>query len=319
MVTMIQRILLLFLLLAAVSCADPNSTDPNLAASAAAPASAPSRPLVIWNFHIDRDSRQSLQDALDSDLLSHVSIYISNRWTGVLLDKTENLRKLRWAIETCREHGVQSILVRNLWPTRPVGELDESILFDPNYYIGEIRRLREEQEKWQADCAGLDIESYGGERAPVGKYLQWGPNYKPSDQEQERMDRVVSAVIEAVGQVDFLYPAGSLRPYHFYNRIARLGRVRIAESTYYDNQDYAKVQYPYEVFGVYVDLRPENPRSPRKPFYTVGEVFGKAHRWSSRQGVFFYPREGRAEPVAEALKEYRLRLPRAEESEGGMP
>ena len=104
--------------------------------------------IVIWNFHVGRDSQKSLSDAVETNFITHASLYISNRWTGLLLKKNENREKLKWAIEMCRTHGIKTILVRNLWPTYSVPGADETIIFDPSYYIMEIQNLRKEGEQY---------------------------------------------------------------------------------------------------------------------------------------------------------------------------
>lgn len=271
--------------------------------------------MVLWFFHTDRDTQRSLQEALESHLISHVILYTSNRWTGVILEDPENRKKLSWAIQTCKEQGVKTIFVRNLWPTHSGPNLDSEIVFSQNYYIQEIKQLRLEGKQWGTDYVGLDLEAYGGKSSPVGNYLRWTSNYKPTTGQKERLGNVISDVIQKTGQVDFLYPAGSIRSYHFYNIIARLGNNRIAESSYYDNNDYREIRYPYEIFGVYVNVHSGNPQSPHKPYYTVDSVFEKSQRWSLKKGVFIYPREKKAAAVARELNRFSNNLPLVDPNE----
>jgi hypothetical protein len=268
------------------------------------------RPIMIWHCTLIRDSFESVRRALDSGIPSHLNIYVSNRWTGGVLDDPKMIEKMKQMIAEARRRGVRTILTRNLWPTYSVKGLDSEILFDAGYYIREIQVLRQERQLYGVDAIGLDIEAYGRDRSPVGRYLQWKHNYKPTQAEQARLQQVIQRVINSTGQVDFLYPAGSLRPYHFFNTIALLGEYRIAESSYYDNQVYMIIQYPYEVFGVYINIVKQEPNtSPARPYYLVPEVFEQADRWSKRKGVFLYPREDKALEVAQALYQYSQTLP----------
>jgi hypothetical protein len=278
-----------------------------------------SKPLVIWFHHVDRDSRKTLETALGSGLVTHVIFYTSNRWTGDVLQDPKRLADLTWAVGKLKEVGVKSILVRNLWPTRPIGNLDDRILFDPNYYIQEITKLKQEARSYRTDFVGLDIEAYGGERSPVGTYLRWISNYQAKDSEIQNLKQVMAKVIQSVGTVDFLYPGGSLRGRHFFNTLSELGRIRIAESTYYDNEAWKSVRYPYEIFGVYISTRKNNPAQPQNPYYRIQDVFEQSQRWSRTKGIFLYPKEDMAPAVAAALAAYSKTLPPARQTSGGNP
>ena len=69
------------------------------------------------------------------------------------------------------------------------------------------------------------------------------------------------------------------------------------------------MKFPYEIFGVYLNTIRKNEKNLKKPFYLVPAVFEKSHRWSSKKGVFLYPREKKALAVAKALKAYSDSLP----------
>lgn len=273
-----------------------------------------STPLVIWFHQVNRDSRKTLETALSSGMITHVIFYTSNRWTGDVLQDPNRLADLTWAIGKLKEVGVKSILVRNLWPTRPIGNLDHRILFDPNYYIQEITKLKQESRLYQTDYVGLDIEAYGGARSPVGSYLRWVSDYRAKDSEIQNLKQVMAQVIQSAGTVDFLYPAGSMRGRHFFNTLSELGRIRIAESTYYDNEVWKSVRYPYEIFGVYISTRKNNPAQPDNPYYRVEDVFEQSARWSRTKGIFLYPKEDMAPAVAAALAAYSKTLPPAKKT-----
>lgn len=295
-----------FLLKCALANSDPAAISPRcgLTGNVKDAKTEKQTPIIIWFYHLEKDSLQSLEIALSSSIPTHISIYVRNRWTGKLLRKKKNVDKLKKAIGIAKKYKLKSILVRNLWPTYPMGDLDESILYNPKYYLGEIASLRQEGQRFRSDFVGFDVEPY--HKAPVGRYLQWKYNYRPSSKETKKLKQVISDVIRKSGKVDFLYPAGSVRAYHFYNLISSLGEKRIAESTYYDTEDYLKIDYPYEIFGVYVSVLRSDPsiKSFSKPYYQVNSVFQKNNRWSSKEGLFLYPREDRVLDVANALFEY---------------
>lgn len=262
--------------------------------------------VMIWFFHLEIDPLESLITALSSGIPTHVAIFTSNRWTSTLLEQQRYVVKLNQAVSLIKEHQAKSILIRDIWPTRQVPHLNESILFDSSYYRREIELVRLEGQTYQTDFVGFDLEAYGRiEDSPVRKYLEWDANYIPSSTQLLNLRHIVSMVVSQAGKVDYIYPGGSLRDYHYYNILSSMGRIRIAESTYYDTDVYQQVRYPYEIFGAYLNTV-VNEAGFDYPFYLVPAIFDKEYRWSSKQGLFLYPREGKALEVAERLLAHSL-------------
>lgn len=259
-----------------------------------------SRPIVIWYFHVQDDPLESLELALSSGIPTHVNLYVSNRWTGRILTKPKYQKKLKEAIDIARQYQAKTILARNLWPTYEMDSFDSSIVYSPDYYTQEIELLREEGQTYNTDYVGLDVEPYGD--SPVKKYFDWYENYQPTEHEAEMLQNSIGHVLAETGTIDFIYPAGSLRDYNYYNTISLLGEMRIAESTYYDNEVYQLVAYPYQIFGVYVNT--QITEQEKGPYYLVESVFENSARWETKEGIFFYRREGKAYEIADALYQY---------------
>lgn len=261
------------------------------------------KPIIIWHYHSIRDTTDSLKLALSSGLITHVSI------GGTLhrrdLNYWKNPRTLQ-AITIVKNAGAKFIWLRLLWPIRNVESSSAEDLFDPNYYIQEIRSLRTEGMKMGADFVALDVEAYG--KTPLKKYLI-GRNRLTKEQEQE-LEHVIKKVIKTVGKVDFILPIGDVPPENPTHIISELGKNRISETTYYDNKELlARIKYPYEIFGVYLNTIKKNKEHPKLPLYLPREIFDRSQLWSDKKGLFIFPKENRALEVARELVAYSRTLP----------
>ena len=272
---------------------DPNSSDQIVKEE---------QPMIIWCYIGSRDSPKSLEYVLSSGMVTHVSFGVGNRTTSDTLNSSDTCR----AIEMAKKAGVKLILVRYLWPSKEGRYIQSSDLFNEKYYIEQIEMLRAEAKKIGADFVGLDIEPYG--RSSIKHFFE--SKYRLTDNELLELKRTVKRVIETCGKVNFLYPAGSVQRRHPYNILAELAENRISEHTYYNNEkNLRSINYPYEIFGAYVNTVRENTRYPHLPLYLVSEIFENSHRWSGKKGLFLYPKEDNAEAVAKALKSYSESLP----------
>jgi hypothetical protein len=260
----------------------------------------PEPPIVIWHFNPGKDTLNSLRYALSSGIPTHVTLAVGSR-------ASDNFGKpvTREAVELAKAMKCKVVLIRYLWPSIEYEGRDSSVLFDSKYYITEIRRLRTEAKKLGVDLVGLDTEPYY--KAVVKPYFKGGR--KLTNRQIQNLEDVVKTVISSEGQLDFIYPAGSVRRGHPYNILAKLGRNRISEHTYYDSKVNLKgINYPYEIFGVYINTSKQNKVHKHLPLYLVNEVFDKSHRWSGKRGLFLYSKEGNAEAVAKELLEYSRNL-----------
>jgi hypothetical protein len=251
---------------------------------------------VIWCFVGSRDEAISVETALRSRRITHVAIFAGNRVTSDTLQRPQT----QAAIEAAKRAGVQLILVRYLWQTQPGLHSGVETLTNSDYYVGEIARLREEAERIGAPLVGLDTEAYGP--TPLNKHFRSG---ELTEEHLKEIGAAAARATDRAGQVDFVLPAGSGRRFHPYLALARMGKQRISEDTYYDNAGrIAGIRYPYEIAGMYMNVVKTNDTHPHLPFFLPTEVFGeKRNVWQEKEGLMIWPREGRSLEVANALLE----------------
>jgi hypothetical protein len=254
---------------------------------------------AIWSFSGWRDEAESVETALASGLITHVAVLVGSRETSDTLRKPQT----QAAIAVAKAAGVKLILVRFLWRTQPKDGFGVQTLTDPAHYVREINLLRDEAAEIGASLVGFDTEAYGP--TAITEHMRKRTFTK---EHYDGIAATIAAVVEQVGQVDFILPAGSSKANHPYMAIARFGKQRISEGTYYDRTDYPDwswIKYPYEIPGLYVNVEKENATNPHLRYYLPSEVFGsKAHIWQSKQGLFIWPREGRASEVAGLLLDF---------------
>jgi len=256
------------------------------------------KPIIIWHYRTQRHSVDSLRYAISSGLITHVNFSVGSR-TSDTLRKTAT----REAIEMVRKANVKVILTRSLWSGL---NTDRGDIFRPGFYIKEIRRLRAEAKEVGADFAGLDTEPWG--RTPIVPFFKG--KGKLSIEERQLLKDTIAKVVETCGKVDFLWPAGALRQGSPYNIIAELGEMRIAESTYFNNEKTIKsIKYPYEIFGAYVNTVRKRENGSGSPYFLVSDIFEKSRLWSGKKGLFLYPKERKVLAVAKALVSYSKSVP----------
>lgn len=244
----------------------------------------PTKPVpVIWPYRCRHDTLESVRTAWESGLITAVAIFGGNRITSSQLYTTESKRVTEW----CRHEGVPMILVRGLFPTRGDVATDVGTLADPEFYKSEIKILRREAGNVGAAWCGYDAEPYGD--TPVRNYIKGG--HYPA-RTQAGIIAAIEAATSAVGQVDYVLPAGGRGLDHPYCALAGLGETVITESTYY--HDSPDVTYPWDIRGMFVDILDDGHR------YTVAEVFGSHKYLWKDTGVFLW--QEKALPVAQELK-----------------
>jgi hypothetical protein len=265
----------------------------------------PNEPIIIWHYSAYRDTLKSLELAISSDLITHVNV------SGLLHRKDRNYKKndkVLKAVKLIKDDNLKLIWTRWLWPGYAVEQVKTEDLFNPDYYIGEIRKLKAEAEEVGADFVALDTEPYA--HCPLKLYMKGKKRLRLTVRQSEQLENAIQQTIQKTGKIDFIYPAGSNRIRHPYNVIAKLGKNRVSEHTFYDNKKWLRnVKYPYEIFGAYLNTTKKNKRYPHLPFYLPREIFEKSHLWSEKKGVFLYPREKKALAVAKELVAYSRTLP----------
>jgi hypothetical protein len=194
-----------------------------------------------------------------------------------------------------------------MWPLYNIQTSHKSDLFDPNYYIREIRTIREEAAVIGAEYVGLDMESYAS--SPLKQYL--GPDRNNlTVEERNKLKSTINAVVKVVGKLDFVLPAGSGDPLHPYNQLAGLGNQTVAESTYWDvGRHLSQIRYEYSIFGAYVNTTAAHENRSDLSYYTIESLFAKEYRWSMRKGIMIYPKEHKSFEIAKALVEYAKKHP----------
>lgn len=267
-----------------------------------------SKPIVIWHFRPADDSLESLELALSSGLINHVSIGAFHRKDAYALWRKRKEPDYRKPIEIARKYGAKTIWKRPLWPFYANKGISYETFFDVEYYIRELKILRDEVKEIGADFVAVDVEGYAD--SPLKAYLK-NPDKWLSNREVERLKETVSIVVEKTGKVDFVWPSGWGNAEHAYVALAGLGENRVCESTYYANENRLRwLKQNYEIFGAYLNTTKENKKHPKLPYFLPDEIFKRSELWSHKKGVFLYPKEGNAPAVAKALADYARTLPR---------
>lgn len=242
-------------------------------------------PMVLWTHRIYADSLQSLQTALSSGLVTHVMIKRLHRYDCAIQQYASAEPMVPKSIELCHQYGVPVILARNLWPSWRIRESRESDLYQADYYVKEIQILQNEVKELGADYTGLDTEPYGD--SPLKNNIKDFRRY--TIWEMNRLKTVIQSVLDTTGQIDFILPAGSNLIEHPYNVIANVGRYRISEHTYYDNEQLIRgIKYPYEIFGAFINTTKKNANQSDAPYYLASEIFEKSERWLGKEGLFLW-------------------------------
>jgi len=265
------------------------------------------QPIIIWFYTAAADKPEVLKIVLSSGLVNHVMVKYMHPADADWRKKKEVVE----AIEMVKESEAKLIWCRNAWPYYNVQDAQLSDFFDPNYYIRQITNLQREAVQIGADYVALDTESYA--YAPVGRYLKGRDRILLNKHQWKELEEAISTAVEKAGKVDFILPAGSVNKTKPDGVLARLGKMRIAEDTYWSNEERQKrITYPYEIFGAYLNTVREDENRPGYWHFLVPEIFEKSELWSKKQGLFLYPKERRAMEVARELLAYSRTLPVAD-------
>jgi len=300
-IILLALILFTFIITTNISRPEDNDKNPNNLKTA----QAREKPMIIWFHSAYGNSLESLKTALSSGMISHVIVLYMHRKDR---DWKAN-QKVRKAVEMVKNSDAKLIWCRDLWPYYAINDTKYEDLFNPLYYIQEIRHLRAEAKEMGADFVGLDTEPYGN--SPMKLYLKGKDRIRLNYGKRQQIKLAIEKVVQEAGKIDFILPAGSGSTDHPHNIIANLGKIRIAESTYHANEEYIKkLQYPYEIFGVYLNTVKRNEQNPKAPFVLVREIFDeRPYLWSNKKGLFLYTDRNRCLAVAKDLVAYAKTLP----------
>ncbi len=262
------------------------------------------RPIIIWHHNLIRDTKESLKTALSSGLINHVSIgetlnrrdfdYRTNRLVAGLPQDLVTSKKVREAVAIVKRSGAKVIWMRWLWPGYEIEGIRFEDIFDPNYYIEEIRNIRAEAKSVGADFTAIDTEPYG--------YFPFKSEFRKrcSDKDFNSIHQAVKDATNKSGQVDFVLPSYGPFKNHIYNALVELGKWKIAEHTYFDIP--AKIKdkkRPYDVMGAYLDITKHNDKYPTAPCFTPREILERQDLWAHTKGLFIYPDDENIEKIAE--------------------
>ena len=272
-------------------------------------AKAKERPIIIWHRSGERTGTTALETVLSSGLITHVNISYRSRSDGAW----NSNRSIRRAIEIVKKSDAKLIWCRGFGGCYKIENARYSDLFDSNHYIREIQNIKAEAKAMGADFTALDTEPYGN--SPMRPYMVISGKLTPflSNKQHQQLKRVIRKVIRTTGKVDFIAPAGFWGypgHNHPYDILATLGKLRIAENTYYDNaRQRNAIKYPYEIFGAYLNTTKRNDNSPHNLYFLTSEIFERSELWSNRKGVFIYTKRAESLAVAKELAAYSKTLP----------
>ena len=255
------------------------------------------QPAVIWFHSVSSNSLESLRQALSSQLINHVLMLYMHRNDA----DWRSSEKALAAIDLVKESKAKLIWCRDLWPYYKLKDVQAEDLFDPNYYVTEVKQLRTEAEEMGADLVALDTEPYGD--SPLKKYIKNKQAYTAGN--FRTLTTTIESALKRLDKVDYVLPAGSTARLHPYNLLSQLGVNRISETTYYNRSDrVARIKYPFEIYGAYVRPYRRNPEHTLLPFYLVTDVFEQSQIWAHKRGVMLYTDGKHCERTALALGQY---------------
>ena len=256
-----------------------------------------SAPVVLWFHSVSSNPIKSLKLVLDSGIVSDILMLYMHRNDADFSTSD----KAQEAIKMVKQSQSRLIWCRDLWPYYKIKSVKPDDIYDPNYYIEEIRQLRIEAKEMNADAVALDIEPYG--KSPMKLVFKNKKGRAAVD--RDLLNRAVEIAVQRAGKVDYILPGGSTDTAHPYNILSKLGKNRIAESTYYYRESRLKrVRYPYEIFGAYVNIQNYNKKYPLLPYYRIVDIFEQSQLWSDRKGVFLYTDGKSCTATAQSLIDY---------------
>ncbi|MHC4664335.1 MAG: hypothetical protein ACYS9T_00055 [Planctomycetota bacterium] len=292
------------------SCAavdNNSSSSENNDANKADSVPSQEKPIVIWSHNSWYGSIPALETVLSSGLITHVLVGYMHR-NDYRPKDGPNIRK---SIEIVKKSGAKLIWCRPLWEYYAVENSKFEDLFDSSRYIREIRNLRGEGREIGADFIAFDTESSGS--SPMRRIFISNNRVILNDRDHRRLELVIEQVIKTTGKIDFILPAGYWGypgHNHPYDVLAKLGKLRIAENTYYDNMRAINaIKYPYEIFGVHLDILKENKRNKYNTYFLPYEIFERSDLWSDKKGIFLYTNTKKSLAVAGELLAYSRSLP----------
>lgn len=252
------------------------------------------KPVIIWFHNLAVKKPSTLEKAISNGIVSHALMLFLHPLDAPLDHRA--MVKVRRAVGVCRKYKTEVIWARTLWPTYKVEGIKKSVFFDPNYYAQAIRQIKAEASLIGVQLTAIDTEPYG--------YFPFKYEFrKPWNVEDfNAVVRAVSQAIRKENRVDFVFPSAVSTKKRLYNALAELGKLKIAEHTYYDIPAIIKdKKIPYDIMGVYLNVTKHNDKHPTAPYFTPREILERQDLWAHKKGLFIYPDDENIEKVAEML------------------
>lgn len=312
-IILLALILFTFIITTNISRPEDNDKDPNNLKTA----QAREKPMIIWFHSGEQRSTLPLRTALSSGLITHVIVMYRNPADGPWYAE----RRVREAIKVVKKSDAKLIWGRTLWAWYKIENSRYSDLFDPSHYIREIQNVKAEAKAIGADFTALDTEPYGN--SPMRPYMISSKRVFLSNKQHEQLKLVIKKVVRTTGKIDFIFPAGWWGypgHNHPYDILATLGKLRIAENTYYDNMRAINaIKYPYEIFGVHLNMVKKNEQNPHNTYFLPHEIFERSGLWASKKGIFIYTSSKKSLAVAKELVAYSKTLPFRDSAKSSEP
>ena len=287
--------------LVSICSGNNNTKDPNHLRQEQSATENKGQPIIIWFHNAPVHKPATLEKALSSGIITHVWILFLNPQDAPL----PKLNKARQAIKVCKKHNVKVIWARTLWPSYEVRNFHRSDMSDPNYYKNFIDTIRAEARILGADYTTVDTEPYA--LFPFKEIKKKPLNPK----EYDAIKDAVQKAINEKGQLDFIAPAGGAYPYRIYEAVRDLGKLKVAEHTYFDIPRKIKdKKRPYDVFGAYINVTKQNPQHPKAPFFTPKEILERQDLWGHKKGLYISANHKDMEKVAEMLSKIKYVEPK---------
>ncbi|MHC4122471.1 MAG: hypothetical protein ACYSSI_02770, partial [Planctomycetota bacterium] len=257
-----------------------------------------SRPVVIWFHNVPTFSLASLDTATKSGVVDYVLLLHLHPLDAPLPDE-----KADRAIEICRKNNVPFIWCRTLWPTYKNADLlQEKDLYQPENYINILNRIKFEASVLGTAYSAVDTEVYGNN--PLRRYYK----QKLPGELYEKISAAIQKTMEQTAPVDYVLPSMGYYEMHIYDILANLGRLKIAEHTYYDiPSKLADNRLPHDVFGAFLSITKKNKKHPKAQFFTVEEVFERSSLWKDKHGIMLFTSPKLALDISKEINNNKIR------------
>lgn len=279
---------------------DPNKTNSTV--------TVPAQPVIIWYHNVSKDPH-ILRVALSGGVFTHVMLSAVH-YDDIPDYFSRSDCEFQELLKICKQANVKIIWNRWAWPGYNFKNFTWDDIFNPAYYVKEIRHIKKEAQQIGAHFTCLDFEPYGKSLVrPLRRRNM-------TEKEYSQLIQAVEIAVKEAGQIDYIMPAAFPYPRHtrferdMYRPVQKLGKFSIAEHTYYNHPGRLHCKDNiFDVFGAYCSKDPYRSESPNSPYFTPREILERQDLWAHKKGLFIYPGGGKnaLETALEFSKIRRLR------------